>query len=182
MKVGCSYQKHSNFMSSFCTFWNFHDYVVLTRAAVRTSQFCLKFNILMVRSDWGKGSGSGGKQSRVGQKLAYFRPTLLYSPSLPLSPNEPSRISVSAILWQLFPWVTHSHDCEKFVGTSVSEFAFRERKRRKNKLKHGSSTQEVSTSPGIPSSGSAGQRPKKAKDVQLSIEKVCTMHCFHFML
>ncbi|XP_065615961.1 uncharacterized protein LOC111994508 isoform X1 [Quercus suber] len=64
-------------------------------------------------------------------------------------------------------------ECFK-CGVSPPQSAFRERKRRKNKLKHGSSTQEVSTSPGIPSSGSAGQRPKKAKDVQLSIEKFDT--------
>nr|POE66949.1 dna-directed primase/polymerase protein [Quercus suber] len=64
-------------------------------------------------------------------------------------------------------------ECFK-CGASPPQSAFRERKRRKNKLKLGSSTQEVSTSPDIPSSGSAGQRPKKAKDVQLSIEKFDT--------
>lgn len=97
MKESCSYQKHSNFVSSPCTFWNFHGCVVVMRAAVRTLQFCLKFNILMVRLDRGRGSGSGGEQSRVGQKLAYFWLTLLYSPPLPLNPNGPSGISVSAI-------------------------------------------------------------------------------------
>ncbi|KAM4068926.1 hypothetical protein ACB094_12G049600 [Castanea mollissima] len=64
-------------------------------------------------------------------------------------------------------------ECFK-CGVSPPQSAFRERKRRKNKLKHGNPTQEVSTSPGIPSSGSAGERPKKAKDVQLSIEKFDT--------
>ncbi|KAK9994593.1 hypothetical protein SO802_024296 [Lithocarpus litseifolius] len=64
-------------------------------------------------------------------------------------------------------------ECFK-CGVSPPQSAFRERKRRTNKLKHGSSTQEASTSPGIPSSGSAGQRPKKAKDVQLSVEKFDT--------
>ena len=59
-----------------------------------------------------------------------------------------------------FPWfhdnyllvclISLSHDCEKLlISFSVSESALRERKRRKNKLKHGSSTQEASTPPGI---------------------------------
>ncbi|GMY07329.1 DNA-directed primase/polymerase protein [Fagus crenata] len=64
-------------------------------------------------------------------------------------------------------------ECFK-CGVSPPQSALRERKRRRNKLKHGSSTQEASTPPGISPSGSAGQRPEKVKDVQLSIEKFDT--------
>ncbi|XP_062149691.1 uncharacterized protein LOC133858274 [Alnus glutinosa] len=61
-------------------------------------------------------------------------------------------------------------ECFK-CGVSPPESAFRERKRRKRKSKHGSSTHEASTPSSILSPGSAGQRQNEATDVQLSIEK-----------
>ncbi|KAB1204910.1 DNA-directed primase/polymerase protein [Morella rubra] len=62
-------------------------------------------------------------------------------------------------------------ECFK-CGVSPPQSAFRERKKRKSKLKHGSSPHGVSTPSGILSPGSAGQIQERATDVQICVENV----------
>ena len=64
----------------------------------------------MVCLDWGREKGSRIKYSRIGPKLAYFQPTLLYSPPLPLPPPSIQTTldsPMTTFLWRPSncPWV-----------------------------------------------------------------------------
>ena len=77
----------------------------------------------MVRLDWGRGRGSGVEYSRFSTKLAYFEPTLFYSPPLLLFPS-PSKQAIRALRETM---VAKSH-VEDPVLAEISydvQFAFR---------------------------------------------------------